>query len=315
MEEVRTVIAPDVEAKVRFYHDVAKANGSVISLSELISLMPEKASEVELVSAIESTPSLNSRFEISSGYVVERMGESEAGSTLRENSRGRSVAMSNMRSAIDFANLLHTIRFKMVSVSGSTSYSSASRSRDLDLFCIAPSDGLWLSLTQGLIMARVFALLRRRVPQICFSCVMDEAYAQSLFGTPQDALFARDALETKVIRGKATYDSLLQQAAWISRLYPTRRSAFGKPNERILGSKSKPYPFKRILNRFLFLTVGGYIKAKSHLYNKKFISLGQRGRVFTIRSAEDHLIYESNRYLELRRGYELAFSDSEHARE
>lgn len=301
--------APDVEAKVRFYQDVAKANGTVMSLSELIGLMPEKGSEAELARVIESSPSLNSKLQVRSGYVVERMAEPEAGSTLRENERDRSVAMSNMRSAIDFASLLHANPFKMVSVSGATSYSSA-KSKDLDLFCVAPWGGLWFSLTQGLIMARVFSLLRRRSPQICFSCVMDEAYARSLFSVPQGPLFARDALMAKVIRGKLVHESLLHQAAWISRFYPSHRRPLGRPKETGLGPR--PSASKMLLNRFLFLTVGSFIKAKSRLYNKQYISLGQRGSEFTVMSAEDHLIYESKRYLELRRMYELAFSDATH---
>jgi len=300
--------AADLESTVKFYHDVARANGSVMSVSEILGLLPERASEAELSRMIESSPLLKSKLEIKSGYVVEKAGEEELGSSLKENAKSRMVASSNMRTAAAFFNLMRSNPFKMVSVGGSTSYNSASRSKDVDFFCVAPRDELWLSLTHGLIMARAFALLHRQAPQICFSCVMDEAFAQSLFHSPRGPLFARDALELKVFRGSTLYESLLQRASWISKLYPSRFPVASRRRASPQQIEVRTSASRRVLNRFLFLTVGGFIRLKSSLYNRRFVSLGQKENEFTVRSGEDHLIYESNRYQRLREKYDEAFS-------
>lgn len=304
--------APDLETTVKLYHDVARANGSVMSITEILGLLPERASEAELARVIESSRLLKSKLEIKSGYVVDKAGEAELGTTLKENARSRMAASSNMRAAAVFFSLMHSNPFRMVSVSGSTSYNSASRSKDVDFFCVAPRDELWLSLTHGLIMARVFSLLHRDAPQICFSCVMDEAYARLLFRSPRGPLFARDALELKVFRGSELYESLLQQASWISVLYPARFPSLGDRDASLESARAGKSTLVRVLNGFLFLAVGGFIRVKSSLHNRRFVSLGQSENEFAVRSGKDHLIYESSRYQRLRQKYDEAFARGVH---
>jgi len=289
--------------RISLFFGVAKAQGSLVSVQELLELLPERASERDLVEAITSTPSLSSRFELRSGYITERSGESEADSILNNEARSRLAARTNMRFAALFVPFLRFSRFEMVAVSGSTSYRSASRSRDLDLFCVAPSGRMWLSLTLGLIVARVFRLRRREAPRVCLSCVMDEDFALRLFASQQGPLFARDALETKVMMGHRTYQSLLDRAPWISDLYPSAYAATKRPTPDSPRRSARPSAFGGVVNRFLYFTVGTYIKIKSALLNRRLTALGQTDGVFAIRSAEDHLIYESQRYANLRREY------------
>lgn len=72
MEEVRELKDTDLEEKVRLYCGVAKVNEAVLSLSELLDLLPDHRTEKELESAIRSNQRLDSDYEVSSGYIVER---------------------------------------------------------------------------------------------------------------------------------------------------------------------------------------------------------------------------------------------------
>lgn len=282
------------------YH-VAKRHGSLVSVQELSRLLPERTTERELAEVIASIPSLSSRFELRAGYLTERPGGPEPDPSESE-ARNRRTARINMEHAARFVSLLHTSPFKMVAVSGSTSYGSASRSKDLDLFCVAPTGRMWFSLTHALLMARVFSLLRPDAPQVCLSCVMDEDFARSAFTSQDDPLFARDALATKVVRGRAFYQSLLSMAKWISAYYPHAYDRAATPNSPRT-RRSQPSALDVALNRLFFVTIGRFLGLKSLFLNRRLRAAGRGGDVFETRIGEDHLIYESGRYAALRREY------------
>jgi len=193
----------------------------------------------------------------------------------------------------------------VVAVSGSTSYGSASLSRDADLFCVTPQGRMWILLAKGLIIARVYRLVNRRAPHFCLSCVMDETYARSVFSSQQHPLFARDALEAKVLIGRDIYKSLLGTAAWMSAYFPVayREAVSDTPREH---KTQRRQALAGILNRLLFVTLGRYIRAKSSLLNRNLKASGRSGDLFRVRLGVDHLIYESRRYVDLRREYEIA---------
>lgn len=287
--------------RIALIYQVATRHGSLISVRELSRLLPESASESELAEAISSTPSLSSKFELQSGYLTERSRGDRHGA-LETEMRNREIARINMAHASRFVSLLHLSRFKMVAVSGSTSYGSPSRSRDLDIFCVAPAGRMWLSLTQGLLMARAFGLLRRTAPPVCLSCVTDEDYARNAFVSQRDPLFARDALQTKVVKGRTFYRSLLSSASWISSFYPHAYDSKAPPDVPQIRA-SGPSSVDRVVNHLLFFIVGRYLAAKSSLLNRKLNATGRRTDVFETRSGEDHLIYESRRYTALKHEY------------
>lgn len=291
--------------RVDLLFELAKRNGSLISIHELTRLLATSTSEQEVAKAIMHDPHLSSRFEITDGYVVERRPGGGA-SDLREESRNRVRARSNMALAVRFERLLRPARFRMVAVSGSTSYGSASSSKDLDLFCVAPAGRLWYSLTWGLIMARVFALVSPRSPCICLSCIMDERYAFSLFSRAQGPLFARDAIETKVVRGRDTHSSLMRAAGWITAFYPGAYES-SEFSAAPLPTMNSPSVLERVTNRFIFITVGKYMRLKSALLNRRLRTAHRSWDVFEIQCSEDHLVYESKRYASMRQRYTEAF--------
>lgn len=289
--------------RISILYEAAKSQGSLISLHEIIPLLPERASERELVEAISSSPLLGPKFELRSGFVTEKADGRAPESSLSAELESRKTAIRNISWAAQFLPLMHSTPFRTVAVSGSTSYLSASRSQDLDLFCIAPQGRMWSSFTQALIFARIFSLLRPRSPQICVSCVMDEDYAESAFSNMRDPLFARDALTTIVLRGQGNYRSLLERAQWISDIYPTAYA--GRARQTGVGDRAREKPglLDIIVDRFLFVLVGTFIRMKSSILNRKLARREGRGSLFNLRAGKDHLIYESERYSSLRGAY------------
>jgi hypothetical protein len=290
--------------RIALLYRAAKRNGSLMTVQELSRLLPQSVSESDVKEAIASFPYLNSMFELRAGYLTERPGAPESDPVVAEAS-SRKLAQANLGEASRFVRFLHSSGFQIVAVSGSTSYGSASVSRDTDLFCVTSPQGMWLSLAKGLIMARAYGLVHRGGARICLSCVMDEEYARSTFEGRRHPLFARDAIEAKVLKGRDRYESLMGMASWISDYYPVAY-------REIVRSGRPPTPrrtrssFAGAVNRLLFLTVGRYIRAKSSLINREFSRRGRSGDVFGVRSGEDHLIYESRRYLDLASEYEAA---------
>jgi hypothetical protein len=310
------MISAEGAQRISLLYQVARIHGSLVTLADLVHLMPERMSEGDLADAIQSHPALSSKFTLESGYVIEKGVNLDPQQAFVAERQSRARASTNLWHAARFAPLVASSQFQMVGVSGSTSYRSASRSRDLDLFCVSPSGTMWISLTKALLLSRVFSLMNREGPPICLSCVMDESYARKTFSADQGALFARDALETITLVGESEYESLLGSASWISSIYPT---AFAKRSASANNSNSgqRSSPWKRAFNSFLFFLTGTYIGAKSSALNRRLARKRESDSAFTLRKGVDHLIYESRRYAKLRSHYSAVLpsgADSEVAK-
>ncbi len=303
MEEVHLTLSESSAKRISILYEVAKSQGSLISLQELVPLLPEKTTEMELAEAFSTFPSLGSRFELKWGYVTEKYVDADGETQIDTERAHRKTAVRNISYGAQFVPMLHSVPFRMVGISGSTSYLSAAHSQDLDLFCVASQGRMWFSLTQALILARVFSLIRPAAPQICLSCVMDEEYAESAFVKEQGSLFARDALSTMVLTGGDAYQSLMRMAKWISSLYPAAYSLRTKQTTQAPLPRRRPTLIEVTVDRFLYLVVGSFIRMKSSLLNKKLARRRRSDGVFSIRSGPDHLVYESVRYKSLRGEY------------
>ncbi len=293
-------LSHEIADRITMLHRAAKRSGSLVSVQELGHLLDERASESELAEAIGSIPALNSRFELREGYLTERGKDDLLMVELEARSRKR--AQVNLKYATRFLSFLRSSPFEMLAVSGSTSYGSASRSKDLDFFCVAPKGRMWVSITQGLLMARAFAIANRSAPRICLSCIMDEEFALSSFASERNPLFARDAIEAKVLRGSDVYRSLVGSARWISGFYPLAYDGIMSAG-RTAGPGSEPSPWDRVLNSLLLASVGRYMRLKAALLNRRLRAGGRGEDVFVLRHGEDHLIYESGYYSSLRGEY------------
>ncbi|MHB8566320.1 MAG: hypothetical protein ACYC7D_00385 [Nitrososphaerales archaeon] len=311
IEEISSVNGPCIEisgetaSDIALFCSVARANGSNLSLKEIIQLTSLKITEEELSHAWPRNRALSEAYEIDSGIVYGKRQNRDRAADKGEQSERTNRAHFNILYAKRFSDFTRNVNSLVISVSGSTSYLSVSREDDLDFFCITKKDTMWFFLCKALILARLFRLSDSRAPWLCLSYVMDEGYAESEFSMPQGGLFARDAISTIVVQGEKYYNSLLRRCAWMEeyfpRMYRARTSVV--QSDRILNSNSSA--FSKVVNFSLYLVAGSYIRLKSHMLNRKFASSGEKTRLFKLRIGKDHCIYESISYLELRKMYSM----------
>jgi hypothetical protein len=298
-----TTLTERQEREIEALCRIAKENGAAVTVRELIGLAAIDASEQDLAAAFHLNSNLNSRFVLESGYVLERPALSEEPSRhAAEEERRRERALANLKKARRFGEAIAggTV---LVAVSGGNSFLSARDDEDIDLFCVTKTNGMWSFMLRALILARIHRLANRDVPSLCFSCVMDEGWARKVFGKRQTAIFARDALTAKILAGTEEYRALLEEASWMGEYFPAfyrmrlREISSGEPpaiREAPAGKEGSV-----VLNSFLQIALGSFLRMKSWALNRKFSGAGRLSSIFTTRMGLGHYIYESKRYRRL----------------
>ena len=297
----------DEVSRIQLLLAIASSKGSLLStkdMDELTSLLPSGS---DLKSTWERIPSLDSRYELQAGLIVEKKGEgNQVGTeTVEDSKRRRSRAERYVEYAREFSLLFGTRRIRVLAVAGSASYKAASHDDDVDIFCVTEKDSLWIFLTKALLLARGLKIVRPKSPTLCFSCALDEEYARRLFTSPNSALFARDALTVQVLQGSSFYNSLLRSGQWISDYFPKLHGLRKAQHEETLEETSgtPPTAARKSLNYFLYLTIGNYVKLKSVLLNRRFGRRSRLDSLFAVESGRDYCIFESQGYRKLRRMY------------
>ena len=297
----------DIEALCQ----IAKENGVLMSLRELIGLAAIDGSELELERAFMADSTLRSKFLLESGYVLDRFGNTAAAKleAVAEEEARRERARINIEKATRFGRLL--VRGSvLVSVSGTNSYLSAAAREDIDFFCVTKSNGMWLFILKALMLARIHRMANKDVPELCFSCVMDQRRAEREFRDRQNPIFARDALTAKLIGGEAAYRSLLLAAPWMASYFPVFYALkLRETSENGRESKSTEMAEGAIrrhslLNYFLYLTLGSFLRMKSWALNRRLTKAGKHSAIFITKVEPGYYVYESNRYRMLRRMYD-----------
>lgn len=288
--------------------EIAKENGAAVTLRELIGLAAIDASEPELATVFGSHARLSSRFLLESGYVLERsaVGDGKKGQAIEEERRKRERAQENLRRAGRFGAALARGTL-VVSVSGGNSYLSAEEDEDIDFFCVTKTDGLWPFILKALILARVHRLANREVPELCFSCTMDERRARQEFRMRQHPIFARDALTARVIAGGAAYHSLLEEAAWMETYFPSfydmRLRETAPESGAARRQRDRARPASAVLNSLLYHTIGSFLRMKAWALNRRLTKAAWHSSIFETRVDKGYYVFESNRYRSLRRLY------------
>jgi hypothetical protein len=308
--EMPVVLTDSVLSNMKLFCDVARENGSTISLQDLIALTSVGYSEKQLAESWENYSVLSSRYMVASGIVLDKTQDfTDIVQVKGQMSARHDRASSNIAYAHQFGILLNRAGspFKVLSISGSTSYLSVSETDDLDFFCIAKGGAMWPSFVRSLILARAFRATTKYSPWICLSYVSDEEFVRREFFDNQNGLFARDALSTRVIQGEKYFRHLLKENSWMASYFPKLYSLRIRPasvaNQEFKSKRKSAGSFERILNLFLYHTAGSYIKLKSYLLNRRFSRDRKFSSLFHLRIGLDHCIYESADYLRLRKLY------------
>jgi hypothetical protein len=293
--------------EVSFLSGIAKVNGSLVSLKDLVALTQTNLSEEQLTSWWTIVPELGGSYELKNGFIVDRLSnyaEKSPTSSEREREK-RARAERYARYAKEFASLCIGPETKLIAVSGSTSYHTASEADDLDIFCVTKTDQLWLFLTKSLLLARFMQISRRSEPRICFSYAVDQNFVMNEFLPTRDPLFARDALTTIVVYGQEFYEKLLKNSPWISKYFP--RLYRNRANVDRLGEEEMEQapssPSEVFLNNLLRVLVGNYIAFKSAMLNRRLRKQGKLSALFSAKIGLHHCIFESVRYTNLRAMY------------
>ncbi|MDG6915422.1 MAG: hypothetical protein JRN58_08670 [Nitrososphaerota archaeon] len=285
------------------YCRIAAVSGALLSVKDLVELLSVDATEEELERSILSDAVLSSKVMVDSGRVLLKRGGSEAVKAATEEAERRTRrAMANAATGRLFARLLSKSAVFM-GVAGTTSYLSAAEHDDIDFYCITKTDGMWAFMLRAFILSRIFSLVRRSESPLCFSFVLDERQASEEVSKPQGALYARDTLTAMVISGGSAYHAILESASWMRSYFP----AVYARRLREMGGPEHPQPEKRgsrVINLFLFRTLGAYVYLKAWALNRRLTKDGKRDSVFRTTIGPGQLEYASRRYIELGRMYQ-----------
>lgn len=290
------VIGREDEARIAALCEIAKRNGSALTLSELLEATSLPTTEEDLEVAWKRNPALSRAYTLDSGWIL----EDPNGQAAQRHRDRKERAKRSIDQARGFAGVLAGRDVRMLAVSGGTSYRRAGPKDDIDLFCITATDTLWLFMVKALLLAR-FSSSRGRSPY-CFSYVLDERRARSEFREDRGSLFARDALMANVLAGAGLYYSLLKESVWMESYFPR---LYASRLESLRDEPAAEGPVgRRVLNMLLYYTVGTYVRVKAFLLNGRYRREARSSSVFRADVRSDCCIYESTRYQQLKRLYD-----------
>jgi hypothetical protein len=291
---------------VLVYCKIAASSGALLSIKDLADLLAVEVTEEELQEGISSDESLASKVYVESGLVALLAPGSDratARKAIEEGEKRRRRALSNIEAARAFSRLFSKDTM-FVAVAGTNSYLSALEGDDIDFYCITKTDGMWAFMLKALVLSRVISSARRSTPPFCFSYVMDKRRAIDEPRSLMTAVHARDTLMAKVITGQATYHAVLERSSWMRSFFPAlyeRRLREGGPQQGPLPSVGKG---SRILNLWLYRTVGPYLALKAWMLNRRLAKQGEQDAVFEAWIEPGRLEYASRRYAELGNMYQ-----------
>lgn len=289
-------------SEIKLLSEIARANNGHISIQELATLTSAGLDAADIRAAWETTHDLRSSYDLRQDFVISRAEALQENSILSAVLERKFRARQFIQSAKCFQRFCRTKGATVLAVSGSTSYYSTLPGDDLDFFTITEDGALWVFLFRSMIFARIYHFLHPETPRTCFSYAIDRSFAKKAFAT-DDPLFARDALNAVVLCGHVVYDQLLRRSPWMNdyfpRLYQFKIEQGQKIEEHGTGKSS----MRQVLNSFLFLTLGQYLRVKSALLNRRLQGQARTSSLFALKSGPDHFIFESVRYLKLRQMY------------
>jgi hypothetical protein len=295
-------ISEQTISEIKLLAEIAKLNNSHVSIKDIATLTSTEMDEAGVRNSCENDPRLQVSFDLTEDLVLDRTEEHSENSIVQSFEERRARANDFIRFAHSIQAFCRTRGTGLFSVSGSTSYYSTSPGDDLDFFTITADENLWFFLLKSMIFTRINRILHPESPRTCFSYTVDYSFAKKAFAS-DDPLFARDALNIVVLHGQGLYDQLLRQSSWMSSYFPRLYQLKTDHRQKNVDCTTGKSLFRHILNYFLFLTMGRYVRVKSALVKRRLQSQAKTSSLFTLRSGPDHFIFESVRYLRLRQVY------------
>jgi glycosyltransferase involved in cell wall biosynthesis len=188
-------------------------------------------------------------------------------------------------------------------VTGSTAYGEPREGDDLDLFVVLRSGSLWWFLLRAYLALRVarWRDSRFRGPPPCLNYLLEEDVAAAEFAQRSDLLFAREALNVRVLHGDAYYRGLIASAPWMAmevpRLYERRRADAGP-----IVPAAAPAAI-RVLNAAVFPFLAAYLHVVGLVRNHGLRRAGVTERRFRTVTRLRRMAFASHRFDRLREKY------------
>lgn len=283
----------------------AAENDSSISLDELLDLLPPDRfqSQEELGQFIDA----DDRLSAVAGEVTPRGRESLAAGRERQ----RALAELRLAEADHFLSRLGGICpwLELAGVSGSTAYRGAKPTDDIDFFLVTRDHRLWITLFLAFARARIERLRSQDAPVYCFNRLVDRSACARTFRERRDPLFAREALNLRLLRGGALYARFLDSAPWMAEpfpsLYASRRAAVhGRGDE----AAHADWAGGRVLNAAALLLLGPYLWLAGLVRNARLRQAGRHRECFRTIVRPEFYATESVLFDELRDQYERVFA-------
>lgn len=287
---------------------IAAANDCTISTEELRVLLPQGVFETNeaLEDFISRDRVLSRELLILDGEVAPRDGQD----LIAKRSEQRRLTLDRLELANAFTRtLLHACPWiELAGISGSTAYGGSKPHDDVDFFLVTQRNRMWITLSAAMALARLTRWRTPDSPVLCFNRVTERDQCARSFQEDREPLFAREALNLRILSGRLFYRELLLGAPWMRKRFPTlydlkvREDVVGAP---VPASRWAPHWF--FANAIAFLCLAPYLWAMGLLRNTRLAEQGRPNARFRTVIERGFCAYESKKYDDLRDAYGRAF--------
>jgi hypothetical protein len=287
---------------------IAADHGSSISSAELLVLLPEGVfdSSTDLESFVKGDASLGHELKVLDGQITLRGFERLA--------RGRpdQVRLSEQRAltaqAFSDRLMIACPWIRVVGISGSTAYAGSKSQDDVDFYLVTGPNRLWITLLFAMISARFHRLKSPDSPPFCFNRILEENECRDAFRSNRDPLFAREALNLRILQGRDHFREILSSATWMERLFPGLfRQALGPAIVRKPKVKKADRRLWSIVNGVAFASLAPYLTIVGIWRNHRLQRAGRVDARFRTITRRGFFAYESKKYDLLRDTYSKVF--------
>lgn len=300
--------AQEGRERIRMLVEVAAANESSISLEELLDLLPHGLfPSAEAVGRFIAEDELLAPRLAASGDEVTLRGREDLAARRRQQ---RGLAGIRLQEAGRFLDHLARICpwVELAGISGSTAYGGAKPSDDIDFFLVTRPHRLWITMLLALLRARTERMRSPGAPVYCFNRILERPACERTFRERRDALFAREALNLRVLRGEPVYRHLVASAAWMAEPFPSLYAARVAAGAAAVPGADPDGATGRLLNAGAMLVLGPYLWMAGLVRNVRLRREGRDKECFRTVVRPDLCATESVLYDELREEYRRAFA-------
>jgi hypothetical protein len=297
-----------IRTKIRTLVSIAAAHDSSLPTADLMLLLPlgAFASTESLVSFLSSDPIFEEELTVTGDEIVfkgcEKLVHGQ-GDQIRLTARRVSLARSFSGRLSKFCPWL-----RLVAISGSASYGRSRAADDVDFFIVTRENRLWITLLFAMLFAKGLRVKDPSLPVLCLNRMVEEPHSEAAFRATREPLFAREALNLRVLVGDAYYRRLLESASWMEQIFPLLyRRALETVAHDDDGPEVRQTSFWSIANWIAFVGLAPYLVLAGFWRNARLKETGNFDARFRTVVRRKFFAYESKKYDLLREAYREAF--------